>query len=1144
MEEKINLLYNFLYNTSFNNCFDIDKITLGKITIDDIKVTNTKETDEILKELNKGKYSYINYDEKETIIYLKQYSDTYPITIKIGIYKKDTEELNNPSNNDALFSYLLSQIVINKKTNHILLPIVNFDIEFDKIEHLIKNIPIYTSIKEKVDFEEISKTFSVRIREHFFKSKLLKDYLDEHTCDYKPLLFQVIHTLAILQKEFPGFRHNNLTLNNILIYIKKENLSDNVYEYGTNKWVIPNIGFDIKIANFEKSTLPKYYGIINQRESEVPYITEINDYFDLHTFLNSLIEGTHKMSLKSNDSCDLETKKFLDKIIPENIRGIKDDNFYLKKNIIITKPSELLNDIYFKEYKNIKSSVENLSSNTYYTSMNKVKLDSDNVSVLGDQKEYHVRKLKEDTASYKNVRKLKGGAFFENQNVEKVEALKTNEEKKLETRTLIPFNPGAPRPPYNPGAPRPPYNPGAPRPPYQPRPDGARPPYNPGAPRAPYNPGAPRPSFPPKEELKAPEEKFETKQTLDEDFKEPEIPPGMIPLYDVNNTMISKIAPYPYNYVPQQVPTQKIYNISLSDPLGNHSLINRVYEDVLPGDPNTYTFLKLNERETIKKFMRNSILEKYDGEEMSIKGGDKTLLSWVKLFEVNPYTLKASPYENIPTGFLLYRSAYPIKYSKEDHTIKTTPTSMAFNLRVYKLSNGALRCKDIKGLDCNYYDIWRDIKYYEWVNTIIKRKISPNFINLILYVIDSKSKVGFDKLDLIKKQYNNEEYILQTDNNKNFLEKIGLSKININTNMPILNTNTLKRRLISENKYDLDKTTMNEAKEETLADSIKNQTLEIKNIINKIKPDTEKIDATTDYLLKDSGKILVAVTEAPNTNIIKWNSKVYKSYGTVKTMTSTGYHNPDVWRSVLFQLLYACAVLEKENIYFNNFSLENNVFIKDVQTDGTGNSCWVYKINNIEYYVPNYGYMVVIDSNFADITEKSTKQQFKIYSNIYGNINSDKSAFGSTFKTILKNKINCEEFKHFDANNLDDEVVKMITTILKELDATTNISNIFSNCFPEFFNNKIGKLLTILEKGSFNILNKPDYREGSLMIRQKRYDEYEWVIYLGQNGSQKKILIKDTKGYSQIDVFSSALFSYPEVVVPDDKTVIETFNFE
>jgi hypothetical protein len=300
---------------------------------------------------------------------------------------------------------------------------------------------------------------------------------------------------------------------------------------------------------------------------------------------------------------------------------------------------------------------------------------------------------------------------------------------------------------------------------------------------------------------------------------------------------------------------------------------------------------------------------------------------------------------------------------------------------------------------------------------------------------------------------------------------------------------------------------------------------------------------TQSDLTEDSGKVLVALTEAPNTNIIKWNSKIYQSYGTVKKMVATGYHKPEIWNSILFQLLYSCAVMEKEGIYFNNFSLKNNVFIKDVQTDGTGNSCWVYKVNNIEYYVPNYGYMLVIDSNYADITESSSDMQYKIYGNIFKQ-NANKTNFSQLLKNQLSTEFTVDKFKEFGANELDDDVNRKINDIMSELSKSSNISEILPNCFKEFVNSKVGKLLTKLEKESLNLLAKPDYREGAIMVRQKRYDEYDWVVYLGNDGNKKKVIHRNNKGDLEVEsVFSSSLYSYPENVLPEDKTIIETYTY-
>ena len=1189
MEEKIYLLYNFCYNSNFTNCFEIDNIKIGKIDIDDIKITDENESEIIMTELETGKFSFMNVNNTDLIIYIKWLSESYPVTIKIGPYYNDEKSLNNFANNDSLFSYLLSQLVLQKKSIHILLPIINFDIDFNKIQHILKATPIYNTINDKIQFNEISNKLSVRIREHFFKSIILKDYLNKNKCAYKPLLFQLIHTLAIIQKEFPGFRHNNLSIDNILIYVKKEPVSL-LYEFNNKKWEIPNIDFEIKICNFEKSILPKYYGILNQRDTDVPYIDELNDYFDIHTFLNSLIETNHLNSENLLSQCDLETKKFLDKIIPSQLRGMKNNKFYLNKNTVIEKPSNMLNDSYFSNYKInktekqesveesvkesiIESEVINGKNNYLKRLIKTIPEESKKINRIQKIKKEEIgfELYKSLTKSETNLKSMKGGndKSFENPYApDKPESFITHDTKKAEeinattiekkepdsfithdvknvekinnppdTRTLKPWDKTnyKPRedgkPPYKPA-----YNPD-----YKPREDG-RPPF--------------------KSEVTIPEEKFESIKTMENiDFEKTpaDVPPGFIPLYDPNGSMISKM--FPYSQVPMQPSINKYYNISLSDPLGNHSYINKIYEDVLPSEKTVYSFLTIRERDVIKKFMRNSILDKYDGEDFTIQGSKKSLLSWIKIYDVNPYSLHKNPYDNMPNGFLLYRSAYPIRYNNENRTLKATPTSIAINIRIYQISIGATRCFSIKDLDCNNFDVWRDVEYYKWVDTIIKQKISPNFINMLLYVFDSESKIGFDKLNMVKKEKDKLGFIEQKENDKK-INKYALSledlAFGIIPNETGLSSKTPTSLLIKDYGAIRKKTTSiipyAEGDEELLKKvderfiSIDSKLVEAKNrlgLTSIIKPES-KIDLT----INDS-KILVVLTEAPNTNIIKWNSKVYQSYGSVKKMIATGYHNPDVWHSILFQLIYACAVLQKNNIYFDTFNLENNVFVKDVQTDGTGKSCWVYKINNIDYYVPNYGYLLVIDSSFADITDykEVDPMKFKIYGSIYKEINSGLSDFSTKLKDkllkILEDAGN--SFVHENGNQLDDIIKKLITNIHNSVNVLSNIIETIPNNFKQYVHNKVGTLLTKFEKENFSLFNKPSYVDGNLMIRQRRFDEYEWVIYLGVAGNKKKILTrdrtKDKENLLEEEVFPSTLFSYFEKVLPEEINIIESYSF-
>ena len=153
------------------------------------------------------------------------------------------------------------------------------------------------------------------------------------------------------------------------------------------------------------------------------------------------------------------------------------------------------------------------------------------------------------------------------------------------------------------------------------------------------------------------------------------------------------------------------------------------------------------------------------------------------------------------------------------------------------------------------------------------------------------------------------------------------------------------------------------------------------------------------------------------------------------------------------------------------------------------------------------------------------------------------------FRSYLNIELTANKFKEFNGNILHDDIEIKINSIIIELEnSKQKISEILPKCFTELVNNKVGKLLTKLEKDGLDLLSKPDYRKGSVMVRQKRYDEYEWVVYLEQDdtitSNKKKIITKNENGKVITDyVFSNSLYSYHEPVLPEDKTIIETYTF-
>lgn len=1151
LEDKINLIYDYLYNINSKNCLSFNKITLGKIGLDDIKISLPSDSidekeywNKIKSDILNSRFKLISFNKKSYELLFKRYSNQFPVNVKVNFYKdpKTINLMENPINNDSLFSYILSQLVLAKKTQHILLPVINLDINYSDIKNFIEDDTYNSIIKTGILNNNITDKCCLQLREHFFKTINLKEYLLENACSYKSLLFQVIHTLAIIQKEFEGFRHNNLTVSNILVYLKKE--SDTLIEYDgfkNDKFYVPNIGFDIKITNFEQSVLPKFYGLSNMKNPNIKFADQYNPYFDLYTFLNDLLEGNTKMSLCDNNAnFDVETKKFLDKILPPHIRGLNQDNF--NKNMIIANPIDLLYDSYFNEYRNrpSKNLIDtSLTNHLYLTgSTNKLyfstQMDSDNYSDLGKQNKiiskYNImntelnshRKIKKESVSTSTKLSRISGKDIgyhgdkildEKLGVSKriIKQFDDSEEKLTRFNKKEMTGGNIVSAPYK-AEKNTPFLSNDQKETYKKR--------------STENPVREPPII-------LEQKIYDTSVKPD---NKPPIPPSFIPLYNQEGQIMNHMLPYS-NQMINQPPVQKVYNVSLSNPVQGFTSINKIYEDILPGNPFTYTSQTLFERKQLINFLRNNILDNGDGEEMTATGGKNSLLEYIKILDVNPYTSKTNPYLDLPRNFLIYRSAYPVRYNNKTKLINIGKQSMGINVRMYGMSIGDLRCKTISNLlDADNFDLWREIKYYDWIrNNIIRNKVSPNFISPILYKIDSYSKIEWSKLDMLRSKDATIESIKELEQNQQKINSLHELDKKVGLFQHLIPLQIRKQLGMINNK-------------KTTSDI-------------KLKPE-EKEDLTI-----SSGKVLVLLTEAPTSSFMQWSTAIYESFGSVKKMISTGVHTPDVWRSILFQLVYACAVLQEEEIFIENFSLENNIFIKDISSDANSIGSWIYKVNEIEYYIPNYGYILMIDSKYTDIETQTTlikstpinEIKYKMYGKIFNeNSDRDKTDFKHLILSQFKELIDSDNFGYnykVKGGSIPDESILVLLKSMKDDNTLENIKDFILEYFGEFVHNRVGTLLNKSEKDNINIFSRPNFVMGNLMIWQKSFGEYVWVIDLGtfsDNGLKRKILIKNGTTYERTEVFMASLFSYPsnEKVLPnssnkmkfDEAHIYETYN--
>ena len=153
-EQKINMLYDYLNNEDFQDNYEIGKIDINKINLTDIELPEGKNSNEILEYLLKQNLQYlftINDD-----IYFKVLSNNFSTLMKISLNKEKAIL------NDNFISYVLSELVLQRKTNNILLPIVNFNVNLLDLKKLLKlgqiseqefNSKKETILKKKIETE-------------------------------------------------------------------------------------------------------------------------------------------------------------------------------------------------------------------------------------------------------------------------------------------------------------------------------------------------------------------------------------------------------------------------------------------------------------------------------------------------------------------------------------------------------------------------------------------------------------------------------------------------------------------------------------------------------------------------------------------------------------------------------------------------------------------------------------------------------------------------------------------------------------------------------------------------------------------------------------------------------------------------------
>lgn len=291
-------------------------------------------------------------------------------SIKVVTYPKreiygDINNTKRPENAELMMLRLLSYFVINKQSPHIVLPICTFNTDIKQFTDLAKNKKIlakkYQQFYKKYTQNEYEDEVSVLIAEWANGSDLLEylrnNYKKLSLKEWKIIFFQILSVLAVIQKKYPNFRHNDLKANNILVQNIDNRKKDNkfLYQIMDYNFYVPNIGIQIKIWDFDFACIPD---IVDNSKVSSEWTTKLNinpirnQYYDIHYFFNTLTRRSFLPDFWTEPNININVKEFVNRIIPNNLCSGENvtEKGRILNNIEYTTPYKILTeDIFFEK---------------------------------------------------------------------------------------------------------------------------------------------------------------------------------------------------------------------------------------------------------------------------------------------------------------------------------------------------------------------------------------------------------------------------------------------------------------------------------------------------------------------------------------------------------------------------------------------------------------------------------------------------------------------------------------------------------------------------------------------------------------------------------------------------------------------------
>lgn len=331
---------------------------------------------------------------------------------------------------------------------------------------------------------------------------------------------------------------------------------------------------------------------------------------------------------------------------------------------------------------------------------------------------------------------------------------------------------------------------------------------------------------------------------------------------------------------------------------------------------------------------------------------------------------------------------------------------------------------------------------------------------------------------------------------------------------------------------------------------------------------------------------ITLLTESPNFSVYGWGSNHYKVDRNIETMTYVGYKTPYMWSNILYQMVISFYVMYKHKFVYTFMELESNFYIKLISKDNTNPTWWKYIIDGVEYYLNNFGNLMLVDSNFKkksgddhrllmnnfvkenEIESNTVKIYEKIFDNMCTifspNVYKNGSDNNNNERNIINrfvgntggegmemwdytinsiNSVNNDQSNEDDTNSLKHTFNNYFDNVLNKptfQDIETKMNDYFKNIFNgsiiNLVHNRIG---TYLRDSEIPFVDKNNsmtklMKKGNIVVQEIGYDTYIFVIFIQKKNDDPEqstciTLDEDNSDISQ----NKYIYKYDDSVATD-----------